>query len=804
VQVQVSVGGPGADGRREISIHSRPEPMAAGEGFEPGWTEKATGVLNAEAGAPPDPQGAWPPQGAEPLAVDDLYGRLAGSGFEYGPSFQGVTAAWRLGEKIYAEISLSEEHSSAARGFGIHPALFDAAHHPIAFAAAGSAEGGGQELPFAWSDVSLFASGASELRVVLEVGRQGASLQIADAQGRPVASVGSLALREVDFAQLSAQGQARGLLAVEWERVSPAADGEPALLQEPDQDLALGETGPAQATLRQLQRWLAEEREGRLAILTRGAVAVGEGESADPAAAAVRGLVRSAQAEHPGRFALIDTDGSDASAEAIEALLGCESEPELVLREGAALAPRLVRLAPGDGAGSGVALDPERTVLVTGATGGLGSLVSRHLAEAHGARHLLLVSRRGAEADGAEDLRAALNELGAEAEVFACDVSDRAQLRDLLASVPASRPLGAVIHVAGALDDATVEALGPEQIERVFAAKAHGARHLHELTAGMDLSAFVLFSSVAGSLPSPGQGGYAAANAYLDALALRRRAEGLPATSIAWGMWERESAMTSRLGEAGLARLRRAGIVALTDGRGLDLFDQALGSGRGLALALSLDPAALRAQASAGVLPPVFRRLVRAPRRRALGPVQSLASRLAAAGPAEHKALVLSLVADEVAVVLDHRSAADIDPGMAFKEMGFDSLAAVELRNRLNAITGLRLAPAMVFDFPTPLALAEHLLAEATGAAEDGGDQLDQLTEVLGAMSAGDPGRLKVAARLRALAADLEDGSGADSGVLGSEQLEAASDEELMEFIDAQVEADGSPAGLPGGERNGR
>ena len=806
VQLQVSVGDPDRRGRRELSIHSRLQGLTEEIGVEVEWAENASGLLGGGEIARPEVEETWPPAGAEPLPVDDLYQRLADLGFEYGPAFQGLTAAWQRGEEIFAEVSLPEEHSAEAARFAMHPALLDAAHHTIAFTALEAGDGG-LPLPFAWNDVSLFAGGASELRVALSTGERGVSLRIADRQGLPVATVGALAVREIDRAQLEAQARDQGLLAVEWQAVSPDAGGEPAELHELEPDLSLGQTGQAQAALRTIQRWLAEERPGRLAILTRGAVATAGEETPDPALAAAWGLLRSAQAEHPGRFLLIDSDGSAASAAALEPLLGCALEPELALREGRALARRLARPAPEPAADTRPAFDPERTVLVTGATGGLGALVSHHLAAAHGVRHLLLASRRGTAANGAGALRATLEELGVEAKIVACDVSDRNQLHELLGSIPAERPLGAVLHTAGALDDATIEALEPAQVERAFAAKAHGARHLHELTAGLDLSAFVLFSSAAGSLATPGQGSYAAANAFLDALAQRRRSEGLPATAIAWGAWERESAMTAQMGAADLARLRRAGIVALADERGLALFDQALDSNTAAILALSLDPAPLRAQAQAGLLPPVFSGLVRAPRRRvaALGP--SLAERVANVAGAEREPLVLGLVRDEVAVVIGHRGGAAIDPDRAFKEIGFDSLAAVELRNRLSALTGLRLAPTMVFDYPTPAALAGYLLAQASGDGADGGGELERLTQVLTAMPSGDPSRTKIAAQLRALAADLEGDGEADSGGLDPDRLRSASDEELLDFIDAQV-ADGSPAGPAldpaGGERNGR
>ncbi len=360
------------------------------------------------------------------------------------------------------------------------------------------------------------------------------------------------------------------------------------------------------------------------------------------------------------------------------------------------------------------AIDPERTVLITGATGTLGSLTARHLAEHHGARSMLLLSRSGPDAPGARELQAGLEALGVEAQILSCDVSDPKALAKAIAKAPKAHPMGAVFHCAGALADATVEALAPEQLEHVFAPKADAASHLHELTREMGLDTFVLFSSVAGTLGGPGQANYAAANAYLDALAQRRRAEGLPATSIAWGLWEQESAMTAGLGEADMARMRQGGIEAISDQQGLALLDAALDAAPPTALAMPLDRGALRSLASAGALPPVLSGLIRAPRKR--GPSGSLAARLATLSEQEHQAHVLELVRAEVAAVLGHANAKEIDAERAFQELGFDSLAAVELRNRLSTATGLRLGATVVFDYPNASALAAHLLSEASAS----------------------------------------------------------------------------------------
>jgi acyl transferase domain-containing protein/surfactin synthase thioesterase subunit len=721
VQLRVLVGDRGEADGREVSIHSRP----AGEDGE--WVQHAGGFLSDAPAQAQEPIDAWPPKGAAPLEVDYLYDRLAEVGLEYGPAFQGLTAAWRDGERIYAEVSLPEESAHEAQRFAIHPALLDSALHAIGLTREGS---GVAELPFSWGAVSLQAVGAASLRVCLESGEETVALRIADGEGAPLATVGSLALRRLEPAQLQAAGQKpEGLLGLAWTEL-PLVEPETAppevecLHCEADGDAPTGEAArkATQATLEAVQRWLADEArsESRLALITRGAVAVGDGAAPDPAAAAIWGLIRSAQSEHPGRFALIDDDGSETSEAALAAALATGAvEPQIALRDGAAFVPRVVRLEASEaGEGTTAEVDPERTVLITGATGGLGALVARHLVERHGARRLLLVSRSGLEAEGAAELQAELGQLGAEVRIAACDISDREALERLLASVADEHPLGAVIHCAGALADGTVETLTPEQIDRVFAPKAAAAWSLHELTRNLDLSAFMLFSSAAGTLGGPGQANYAAANVFLDSLAELRRSEGLPAISVAWGLWEDSSGMTAQLGEADLARMRRGGIEALSSEQGLSLFDAALDADRATALALPLNVAGLRGLASAGALPPIFRGLVRVPKRRS-AQVGSLAARFAALPKAEHEGFSLELVRSEVALVLGHASAAEVEPERAFKELGFDSLAAVELRNRLSAVAGLRLPATVVFDHPNAAALAKHLLAEATagGAA---------------------------------------------------------------------------------------
>ena len=429
-------------------------------------------------------------------------------------------------------------------------------------------------------------------------------------------------------------------------------------------------------------------------------------------------------------------------------------------------------------------LDPEGTVLITGGTGGLGALFAKHLAETRGVRHLLLVSRRGADADGVEDLVSELKALGAQADVAACDVSDREQLGALLGSL--EHPLTAVVHAAGLLDDGLIDSLTAEQLDRVLRPKIDAAAHLHELTADLDLAAFELFSSVAALIGSPGQGNYAAANAYLDALAATRRANGLAGSSLAWGLWADATGMTGELDEAELARLERQGVGALSSQLGLDLYDQAGGAGSALLVPVRLESGALRAQARAGLLPALLRGLVRVPARRgssASAAGATLAERLAAAAPADWEQLALDLVRAQVAAILGHASAEAVEPDRAFKSLGFDSLAAVELRNRLTRATGLRLPATLVFDHPNPLAVARYLVPAAMPGAEAAAPQQSE-EDVFRALIASIPlSRLRAAGLLDALV-DLAQPNGDPDAADGPERPDGA---ESIDEMDADA-----------------
>ncbi|MBE8517270.1 SDR family NAD(P)-dependent oxidoreductase [Amycolatopsis sp. H6(2020)] len=418
------------------------------------------------------------------------------------------------------------------------------------------------------------------------------------------------------------------------------------------------------------------------------------------------------------------------------------------------------------------------TVLITGGTGALGGLVARRLVSGHGVRDLVLLSRRGPDAPGAAELAEGLRELGADVRIVACDAADRRELAAVLAAIPA---LTGVVHAAGVLDDGVVASLTPERLNAVLRPKVDAALNLHELTRDLGLSAFVLFSSAAATLGSPGQGNYAAANAFLDALAQYRAARGIPAGSLGWGPW----ATDGMLREADLAKLARSAFVPFTAERGLDLFDVAAARPEPALLPLQLDPAALGAQSG---LPPLFASLVRAPARRTAsaavpGEGPSLAERLAGVPEADRGEFLLDVVRGHVATVLGHGSAADVEAGRGFLDLGFDSLTAVELRNRLTAESGLRLPATLVFDHPSPADLAAHLLAGLAPADASVDTEAAVLAELERLLDrAGDNVSRRVTARMQTLLARHRDVSEDEDT-----ELDSASDDEIFDLIDNEL-----------------
>ncbi len=1058
VAVQVVVGPAEESGRRSVSIFSRADAGSA-------WVCHAEGMLSSESIEPDVELSVWPPKGAVAVDLADGYEKLAARGYGYGPAFRGLSAAWVRGDEVFAEVRLPDA-AGGVSGFGVHPALLDAAMHSVVMAHQAGGHAADVVLPFSWQRMSLHAAGASAVRVrIAPAGPSpkaggsptAVSIELADGLGLPVLSVGTMVARPVSEQQLRAAVSGAGpdrLFEVVW---SPAASAAPNAKPAPSYQLFESAAGAADpvtdsyqrthSALAAVQSWLTERDSGVLVVATRGAMCLAGEDVTDLAGAAVWGLVRSAQTEHPGRIVLVDSD-VPLDDRAVTAALAV-GEPQVLLRDGqpytarargsravdsimappgdgpwrlgisnagtfenlclepvpnadAPLEPGQVRVAlraiaanfrdvmitlgmfthdallggegagevvevgpgvaefavgdsvygffpdgsgtvvPGDvrlllpkpadwsyaeaagisavfttaymafihlaavkpgqrvlvhaaaggvgmaavqlakhlglevfgtasrgkwdtlramgfdddhigdsrslefedkfravtgGRGMDVVLDslagefvdaslrlvapggvflemgktdirdpgvvaqeypgvryrafdlfePGRprmhqwmlelaglfdagvlkplpvttfdvrrartalrylsqarhigkvvmtlpsgpggalgagTVLITGGTGMAGSTLARHLVTRHGVQDLVLLSRTGPDAPGSAELVAELEAAGARVRVVACDAADREALARVIADVSARRPLSGVIHAAGVLDDAVVTSLTPERIDAVLRAKVDAAWNLHELTRDLDVSAFVMFSSMAGLVGSSGQGNYGAANSFLDALAAHRRARGLPAVSLAWGLWDQASAMTGGLDAAGRARLGRDGILALPSAEAMELFDTAMIVDESFLAPARIDLTALRAHAVA--VPPMFADLVNAPTRRrvddslaAAKSKSALAHRLDRLPEAEQHAVLLDLVRSHIATVLGTTTAEAIDPDKAFQELGVDSLTAVEMRNRLKTATGLALSPTLIFDYPTPNGLAGYIRTELAGVPQE-------------------------------------------------------------------------------------
>ncbi|QKW48706.1 type I polyketide synthase [Streptomyces buecherae] len=795
--LQIHIGTPNTTGQHPLTIHTRPE--GADDGA---WVQHAVGVVSAKGQVPQD--GAWPGQGVALAEAEGVYGRLAGVGFDYGPAFQGLRRQGRAGDGVVAEVELPEAQQADADRFELHPALLDAALHATLL------EGTDRvRLPFSFSGVTLHATGATDLRVRLTpTGPDTVSVLATDAGGQQVVSIDALTLREVSAERFraTASGLNNPLYQVEWVPAANTGLTEPAPVDGARRPVLAGSAtllpdladaapacvasdlgaliatvtagGPVPGTVlvpclsgigkpgsddvaeaahvaardvgELVRAWLAEERlaGSRLVLLTRAAVAVrDEDDVTDLARAPLWGLIRAAGSEHPGRLALADLDDDPDSYRVLLRALatGAVDEPQLAARAGRLYAPRLARVARSVGEGVSP-FDGTGTVLVTGGTGLLGGMLARHLVAEYGVRSLLLLSRRGLAAEGAEGLRAELVERGARVAVVACDAADRSALAAALEAVPAEYPLTGVVHTAGVLDDGVIASLSPERLAAVLRPKVDAAWNLHELTRPYDLRAFVLYSSAAGTLGQAGQASYAAGNAFLDALAWHRRATGRPGLALAWGLWAEAGGMTGHLGEADLRRLRRTGLAPMPSEQGLALFDMAVradadaraatgptvtggsGAGRAALVPAVLDFAALRAQPE---VPALLRRLVRAaspaPLRAAAGRSRAatVERRFAELAPDERRQALVDLVRRQVATVLGHPTVESIDPGRGFLDLGVDSLTALDLRNRLGAEVGRQLPATLIFNHPTPNAMGRYLAAElfpGDDAAESGAD----------------------------------------------------------------------------------
>ncbi|WP_406239434.1 SDR family NAD(P)-dependent oxidoreductase [Nocardia sp. NBC_01009] len=799
VSLQVRVSAADADGSHAISITSRGE----GEGAQ--RVVHAQGSLSSVA-AVPESLVQWPPADATTIDFDGMYDRLSDMGYGYGPVFQGLRSAWRRGEEVFVEAVLPEltDTGAGADRFGIHPALLDVVLHSVFMG--GFAQG--MVLPFSWSGVSLQQSGVGSVRArIAAVGSDTVSVEVVDTVGRPVLSAESLMMRPVSLQELSAAGAVRdGLFRVEWSAmpVEPVSVSTGVFTDlDPEQtvpdvvvfDCGDGNTvdavhGVVGEVLTVVQQWLSDPRyaSSTLLIRTRGAVAVDGEDITSLAGAAVWGLVRSAQAEDPGRIVLADVDDQVDAA-----MVLASGEPQVVVRAGTVHVGRLARIAAAVPEPAVPGLSDAATVLITGGTGTLGAMLARHVVVEHGARHLVLTSRRGLEAPGAHELVTELSGLGARVEVVVADMADRAAVEQVLAGIAADEPL-AVIHAAGVLDDGVIGSMTQQRLDTVLTPKVDAALHLHEASRNRVVSAFVMFSSAAGVFGTPGQSNYAAANAFLDALAVHRRHAGLHAQSLAWGLWAQSSGMTGHLDDTDAARLSRGGFVPMPAEEAFELFDHALIEGGVNTLTARLDLAAARDQAGSGFVPALLQNLIIRGSRRATRATETSASgltqRLAGLPEAEQQQLIIEVVRQQVAAVLGHNDTNTIDTDQNFRDLGFDSLTAVEIRNRLKVVTGIMLSATSVFDYPTPAALAVHLREGIAAAADlDSADQeiaLRRLEEYLAPFRADTVLRPMIKARLESMLTEYADIS-VRSVAKESIDLHSASEDELMDFINSEL-----------------
>nr|APD71576.1 type I polyketide synthase 2 [Streptomyces sp.] len=682
--------------RRTVEVFSRPE--------QPGsqWRRHAQGTIHDSRDEPF--AGELPPADAEEIDFD--YASLAERGYEYGPAFRAVRRLWRRGTELFAELRLPEEAPGGFAGPGLHPVLGDAALHALALTE--PAPDGHVALPFVWHDVWAGDCRTTHAYAHLTPsGRDEFTVAITTADREPLFRA-TLGTRTVALRELAGALPTDSVYRTRWtELAGPVGAPSPkwallgtdrlgmtaGLVDLADADSVICTPAPDDVrgatldTLSHVQHWLAADRPADvpLVVLTR---------SDDLAHAAARGLVRSAQSEHPGRFLLVEMDEDPRSSARLADAVAA-GRPHVRISAGQLQAPELARATPARNARPDLG---DGTVLITGGTGTLGSLLARHLVTEYGVRSLLLTSRSGAR--NADPLITELRGLGAEVAVAACDVADREGLAAALDLVPARYPLVAVVHAAGVLADGVVTGLTAAQVEQVMRPKVDGVLNLHELTRDTELAAFVLFSSVAGVLGSPGQGNYAAANAFLDAFAERRRADGLPAQSQVWSGWEETSGMTEMLRARDRDGTLPDATLPMPTAFALALFDEALRQDDPVLTLARFDVAKLRTCGA----PALLRGFVPA------GPAASApAVQLRDLAPAERAERLLAEVRALAAELLGHRDAEALPPERSLHESGLDSLTAVELRNRLSVLTGLRLPATLVLDHPAPQALADHL-----------------------------------------------------------------------------------------------
>ncbi|MER7785925.1 SDR family NAD(P)-dependent oxidoreductase [Streptomyces albidoflavus] len=824
VDVQVRVQAGGAPGKRHLEVLARRVGQQT-------WDRHAAGILAPARPVRDERLEQWPPPGAAPVEP--------ARELEHGPSSGGLRALWRgaYEGEVFAETCLSGEAAEEAGRYLLHPGLFEALLHAASAAELLPACDGGARLPLSFSGVEISAEGACELRVRLTVvDEDTVSVSAWDAAGDPVMAAETVTLRPVPDAWRRAVAPTGRdvLFRVRWEPrestrstavqavdpgnrlVVPAADGlaqalsaagvaaeEPPAAAIVDGPLPERVRAGLGAALGLVQSWSAGERPsgGRLVLVTRGAVAARPGEAVDPVQAAVWGLVRSAQTEHPGTLQLVDVDDDPVSCAAVAAAMR-SPEPQIALRAGELHTPHLLQAGAPGGHGEGptaagtAAEDRWRTasLLVTGAGGVVGSALARNAVTAHGVGHVVLLGRRGERAARTAALAVELRELGARVTVEACDAGDRDQLAAVIARIPREFPLRGVVHAAGAADDAVVQALTPEHLETVLRAKADAVHHLDELTRGLDLAWFVACSSAAGWWGTAGQANYAAANLCVDALVQRRRAAGFPALSLAWGLWEERSEISGNLGPTDLRRLARTGIVPLCTADALAAFDTALAHDEPVLLPVHLDTRNLTDSARAPVTPLLKKyahdddQAKAAPHRPA---GSALRDRLAAMTDQEREQSLQQLIRAQTAAALHHGTPHAVALDRGFLDAGLTSLTALELRNRVGEMLGLQLPSTTIFDHPTPGALAAYLSTRLAPTREDVltslyGDigKIAERFETLDDKTV----RTQLTQHLQELVKQWGSGAGGDSGPqpAGGDDIASASADSMFDLIDKE------------------
>ncbi|MFF5720923.1 SDR family NAD(P)-dependent oxidoreductase [Streptomyces buecherae] len=845
--LQLVLGAPDDDGQRIVTLYSRPQDAPT----TTPWDRHGEAVLSPTVDDnTPRAEASWPPAGATPLAIDGAYERFADRGIHIGPSLQGLRAVWRRGEQLLAEIDPPYADATEAEQFSLHPALLTTALLTLMPGLTPDATTDEIRLPFSWAGLHLHQTGASRLRVTLTPTGDTYRVDATDTDGAPVAHIRTVTLRPLPAASqaLAREGllaldwvplpvdsappttgtphaialcppgpaadrlvSAVGHLVDRYDHLGALRDAldagasAPAIVYVPhitdraeltapggpDEPLAAAARAATGHALALVQSWLGDARFAatRLVFVTQSAVAAGPDESVhDLVHAPIWGLIRVAQQEHPDRFALLDLDADSSENPAIALAQALHTaETQFALRDGALRVPRMARTTGEPPTTAPAPFRPGGTVLVTGGTGGLGALLAQHLVDTHDVRHLLLISRSGPKALGAAELAERLTEAGAQVTIAACDAADREALAAVLAAIPAEHPLTSVVHTAGVLDDAVMTALTLDQIDYVFRPKVDAVLNLHRLTRDTNLSSFLLYSSVAGHLAGFGSGSYSAANAFVDAFAAHRRASGLPAASLVWGLWEEGNGMKGRLNRTGLSGLAAVGLVPMDAPKALALFDAALTVDRPLLLPLGLEPTALRAAAASDSLPLILSGLVRTTTRRPAATAASttpatLAQRLAGATETERHQILVDTVRAEVATVLGFPHPAAIDQDRVFTELGFDSVSGLMLRNRLNTLAGTKLPTTIVYDAPTANALAQYLateLAPATPAdAPTGAAEAEDETRLRAVLASVPLERLRAAGLVDTLLSLAEESDQADTAP-AAQAADEAEDEDL-------------------------